>query len=103
MIDILALTADLAAVLPADTFDLPDPDPALPEGVAGPVSTLFSWLRGIGLVACVIGIIVAIIMIAVGHRRGQGPQDALGSLMVPIACAIGLGGAVGLIMSVAGY
>lgn len=102
MIDLLTSATDLVAAAPLPADLLPNPEPALPPGFSDPVSTLFSWIKGIAFAVCGAGLIVAAIMIGIGHRRGEGPRDALGAMMGPLAGAIIAGAAIGLVGTLAG-
>lgn len=90
---LLQTLPDLLAVLPAQ---IPNPSPVQPPGTDGLI-TVMGWIKWIGYIVAVIGIIVAAIMMFVSSRRGEGGEH-MGRLgwifggIILIGCASGLVG-----------
>lgn len=87
---LLTAVTDFTAAVP---MQIPDPDPELPPGTEGQVSTVIAWLRGIGFAIIGGALIVGGILIGVSFRRGEG-HDALPKILWPMAGAIVVGGAI---------
>ncbi|WP_264032388.1 hypothetical protein [Cellulosimicrobium sp. SH8] len=90
---VLTAASDLAAVIPAQ---LPDPAPIQPPGTEGAV-TILGWAKWVALIICILGLIAAGAMMAVGRSRGEGGEHvgkigwALGGVIV-ISAAVALVG-----------
>jgi type IV secretory pathway VirB2 component (pilin) len=50
--------------------------PTAPNAVKGNVETVVNWVTWIGMMVCVLGIIIAGTMMAIGQRRGEGGEHA---------------------------
>lgn len=48
----------------------------LPDGVQTKVDTVVSWVTTIAISICVLGVIIAGAMMAIGQRRGEGGEHA---------------------------
>ena len=73
--------------------------PTAPNAVKGNVETVVNWVTWIGMMVCVLGIIIAGTMMAIGQRRGEGGEHAsrLGWVIagcIVIGAASGLDGAL---------
>jgi hypothetical protein len=77
---------DLAAASPAAGIrlaaGLPNPAPAAPPGMAGPVNTLLGWFKWGALVGGVFGLIGCGAMMAIG-RRNRSSLAADGATGIP--------------------
>lgn len=93
----MAMTALVLTAFPAAAAVNPNPQPNLPGGLEGKMNTLLGLLMGIAIFACVAGIIICGILMAVASRRGS-MEDHFGRLAgVMIACVL-IGGAAALVM-----
>lgn len=80
------MTAIVLRVLAAP---VPNGDPAAPPGVADKANTVIGWLKYFGLAACVAGLIIAGMSMAINHRRGMGGAEAASQVgFVAIALVI---------------
>jgi hypothetical protein len=61
---------------------IPDPEPAAPPGLAGPVGTLLGWWKWASLVGGVFGLIGCGAMMAIG-RRNRSSLAADGATGIP--------------------
>ncbi len=77
------------------------PDPGggtAPPGVAAKIDTLVGWLAWVAVAACVAGILLVAIRMAVLHQRGQLGEHMSGLGSVLGACVL-IGGASALVGS----
>ena len=58
-----------------------------PPGTEG-LNTILSWVRWIAFTVCVLGIVIAGAMMAVGQRRGEGGEHAARLGWVLAACVV---------------
>jgi hypothetical protein len=77
----------------AYAITVPDPEPAVPPGLEGPAETVVSWLKWVILMACVIGISIGLIQMAVG-RRNRHALAVDGASGIPWALGAGVGAGV---------
>lgn len=75
---------------------LPDPGRGTPPPGSDGVSTVLSWAAWIALALCVLGVIIAGAMMALGSRRGEGGEHA-GRLGMVMAACIVIGTASGIV------
>jgi hypothetical protein len=82
--------------------DVPNPKPAPPPGLQGFGNDVVSWMKYIGIIACLGGLIACGIMMAVGrrNRNEMSTQGALGLPWVMAGMAV-IGGAAGIVGSFA--
>lgn len=68
-------------------LDIPNPPPAMPEGLGGFI-TIMGWAKWVALAVCVLGLVAAGAMMAINARRGEGGEHvgrigmALGGVIV---------------------
>ncbi|TDO54787.1 TrbC/VIRB2 family protein [Kribbella sp. VKM Ac-2527] len=48
----------------------------LPDGVQGKVDEVIGWVSTIAMSLCILGVIIAGAMMAIGQRRGEGGEHA---------------------------
>lgn len=48
----------------------------LPDGVENKVNTVVDWVTAIAISVCILGVIIAGAMMAIGQRRGEGGEHA---------------------------
>ena len=65
---LLAHSFDLINSLPTD---IPDPGPVAPPGFAGPVAVIMGWVKWVGLIVAVLGVIIIGAKLAINVRRGE--------------------------------
>ena len=70
--------------------------PTAPNAVKGNVETVVNWVTWIGMMVCVLGIIIAGTMMAIGQRRGEGGEHASRLGWVIAGCIV-IGAASGLV------
>jgi type IV secretory pathway VirB2 component (pilin) len=73
----------------------------LPEEVTGKVDTVVSWVTTIAIAVCVLGVIVAGAMMAIGQRRGEGGEHAARLGWVLAGCIV-IGTASALVNTIVG-
>lgn len=83
---------------PGGGFNLPDVAPSPPPGLEDFGNDIISWAKWGGGVACVIGAVICIVMMALG-RRNRSDMAANGAIGLPwvFAATLLLGGAVSMI------
>ena len=90
----------LAHVISEAASQLPliDIDPGTGEAPPGAdkLKTVISWVTWIAFAVCVLGVIIAGAMMAVGQRRGEGGEHAARLGWVLAACIV-IGSASGLV------
>lgn len=94
---VLTVASDLATVLPAQ---LPDPAPVQPPGTDGLV-TILGWAKWVALFICILGLIAAGAMMAVGRSRGEGGEH-VGKLGWVLGGVIVISAAVALVGFISG-
>jgi len=72
----------LAAANPAGSPLVPDPAPAPPPGLTGPVSTILGWVKWGAVIAGSVGLTVCAVMMMAG-RRGRSSAAADGAAGIP--------------------
>lgn len=70
--------------------------PQTPTGVGDKVQTVVNWVTWVGMMVCVLGIIIAGTMMALGQRRGEGGEHAARLGWVIAGCIV-IGAASGLV------
>ena len=70
--------------------------PDAPGPVKNNVETVVNWVTWIGMMVCVLGIIIAGTMMAIGQRRGEGGEHASRLGWVLAGCII-IGAASGVV------
>jgi type IV secretory pathway VirB2 component (pilin) len=73
-------------------------EPVAPDGVQGNVEKVVNWVTWIGMMVCVLGIIIAGTMMAIGQRRGEGGEHASRLGWVIAGCIV-IGAASGLVQA----
>jgi type IV secretory pathway VirB2 component (pilin) len=61
---------------------------ALPNGVQNKVDTVVGWVTTISISVCILGVIIAGAMMAIGQRRGEGGEHAARLGWVLAACIV---------------
>lgn len=79
----------------------PDNTPEAPGAVSGNVEKVVNWVTWIGMMVCVLGIIIAGTMMAIGQRRGEGGEHASRLGWVIAGCIV-IGAASGLVNALVG-
>ena len=92
---LLAHSFDLINSLPAD---IPDPGPVAPPGFAGPVAVIMGWVKWVGLVVAVLGVIIIGGKLAINVRRGEAAGELGGLLYVGLGCIL-----IGAAASIVGF
>jgi type IV secretory pathway VirB2 component (pilin) len=77
-------------------MDAPDNTPEAPTEISGKVEDVVNYITWIGMMVCVIGIVVAGAMMAVGQRRGEGGEHASRLGWVIAGCIV-IGAASGIV------
>ncbi|HZO66093.1 MAG: TrbC/VirB2 family protein [Kribbellaceae bacterium] len=77
-------------------MDAPDNNPEAPTEISGKVEDVVNYITWIGMMVCVIGIVVAGAMMAVGQRRGEGGEHASRLGWVIAGCIV-IGAASGIV------
>ena len=57
---------DLLGLVPAQ---VPNPAPAAPPGLVGPATQFIAWMKWVGLIAGMIGLLICGVMMMVGRRN----------------------------------
>ena len=73
----------------------------LPDEVTNKVDTVVSWVTTIAIAVCVLGVIVAGAMMAIGQRRGEGGEHAARLGWVLAGCIV-IGTASALVNTIVG-
>jgi type IV secretory pathway VirB2 component (pilin) len=73
----------------------------LPNEVTDKVDTVVSWVTTIAIAVCVLGVIVAGAMMAIGQRRGEGGEHAARLGWVLAGCIV-IGTASALVNTIVG-
>jgi TrbC/VIRB2 pilin len=73
----------------------------LPEGVQSKVNTVVSWVTTISISICILGVIIAGAMMAIGQRRGEGGEHAARLGWVLAGCIV-IGTASGFVKALVG-
>jgi hypothetical protein len=73
----------------------------LPDEVTGKVETVVSWVTTIAISICILGVIVAGAMMAIGQRRGEGGEHAARLGWVLAGCIV-IGTASALVRTIVG-
>ncbi|MEV6284484.1 TrbC/VirB2 family protein [Kribbella sp. NPDC051770] len=73
----------------------------LPDDVTDKVDTVVSWVTTIAIAVCVLGVIVAGAMMAIGQRRGEGGEHAARLGWVLAGCIV-IGTASALVNTIVG-
>lgn len=84
----------LPLLIPID--DPPDNTPKAPSEVSGKIGEVVNYITWIGMMVCVIGIIIAGTMMAIGQRRGEGGEHASRLGWVVAGCIV-IGAASGIV------
>lgn len=90
---LLAHSLDLLSSVPAA---IPDPGPVAPPGFAGPVRIILGWVKWIGLIVAVLGVIIIGAKLAINVRRGEAAGELGGLLYVGLGCIL-IGAAASLV------
>lgn len=70
--------------------------PTAPPEISGKINEVVNYITWIGMMVCVIGIIVAGAMMAIGQRRGEGGEHASRLGWVVAGCIV-IGAASGVV------
>ncbi|HET6295339.1 MAG TPA: TrbC/VirB2 family protein [Kribbella sp.] len=73
----------------------------LPDDVTDRVDTLVSWVTTIAISICILGVIIAGAMMAIGQRRGEGGEHAARLGWVLAGCIV-IGTASALVNTIVG-
>ncbi len=92
----MSLITSALDILTSIPLDIPNPDPAPPPGVEGPVGVLLGWLKWGGLAVAVAGIMVIGAKLAINQRRGEAAGE-LGQLGFVAIGVIILGAAASIV------
>ncbi len=90
---LIAHSFDLLGSVP---FAIPDPGPVAPPGFEGPVGIILGWVKWIGLIVAVLGVIIIGAKLAINVRRGEAAGELGGLLYVGLGCIL-IGAAVSLV------
>lgn len=94
----LSASALVASALPAAAADVrPNPSPSLPGDLQGKLNTGLGLFMGLVIFACVLGVLIVAILLAVAARRGA-VEDHMGRLGAVFASCILVGSASSLVM-----
>lgn len=87
--------ATLAVAGPASAFEV-DPEPTLPGGLQEKADTLLGVVMGVAMLACVAGVLIAAISMAISYRNGD-PTENFGRLMMVMVACILVGSATSIV------
>lgn len=96
---LIAATAEVLVSLP---LAIPDPDPVPPPGFEGPVGVILSWVKWLGLIVAVLGIVIIGGKMAINVRRGEAAGELGQLLYVGLGCIL-IGAAVSLVGFLSGF
>jgi len=71
-------------------------NPVAPEPIRANVEKVINWVTWIGMMVCILGIIIAGAMMAIGQRRGEGGEHASRLGWVIAGCIV-IGAASGIV------
>ncbi|HYU86450.1 MAG TPA: TrbC/VirB2 family protein [Kribbellaceae bacterium] len=71
-------------------------NPVAPEPIRQNVEKVVNWVTWIGMMVCILGIIIAGSMMAIGQRRGEGGEHASRLGWVIAGCIV-IGAASGIV------
>ncbi len=92
----MSLIAHVLEVLTSIPVAIPDPDPVAPPGFEGPIGVILGWVKWLGLIVAVLGVIIIGGKMAINVRRGEAAGELGQLLYVGLGCIL-IGAAVSLV------
>ncbi len=92
----MSLIAHVLELITSIPVAIPDPDPVAPPGFEGPIGVILGWVKWLGLIVAVLGVIIIGGKMAINVRRGEAAGELGQLLYVGLGCIL-IGAAVSLV------